>query len=99
MSINADIVEVRQGEDSGIWLKHRDAPDSTKPTFFRVMNRPCPNLHGLVGCHVWGGDSEFMIGETMIAHREGYTKIWLIEHPPIRIPASRAIADLELDVE
>lgn len=45
----------------------------------RVTNSPCPNLSGLIGCKIWGGAGQLMIGETQVATRIGYTRISLNE--------------------
>lgn len=60
-----------------------------------VVNPPSPPelLRGLIGCVLWGGAGELLLGETVIAERVGYTHVRLLNpgesHPVVRKPASR----------
>lgn len=46
-----------------------------------VLNPPTPPelLRGLIGCTVWGGSNELLVGETVIAERIGYTRLRLLD--------------------
>lgn len=85
MSIDATVTAVGIDKDGEPYLKLGPSGRGPHPNdppgqnVLRVVNRPCPPLDGFIGCHVWGGANQLMIGETQVAKRIGYTRIELAE--------------------
>ncbi len=80
MSINAIIEGVQILHDDTVALvlgPFNDDPAGQERLI--VVNPPDPPslLRGLIGEHIWGGCGEIMHGETLLAKREGYTRIRL----------------------
>jgi len=75
MSINAIVSAIYRKEDGSGKLhlkKYNDDPAGQPQLKFDSSPK---DLHALYGRHVWGGDSNLLIGETVIANRIGYQEI------------------------
>lgn len=88
MSIDANVV--------GIVLTHTGAarltleqsdPSRCAGQQVLTVDYPPPNVGVLLGRHVWGGDSQLMVGEIEVGRRRGYTGVVLDEEALRRLPA------------
>ncbi len=83
MSINAIIQSVERLPDGTAKIclgPYNDDP--TGQDSLIIVNPPEGRLDGLVGVHIWGGSGTIVIGETMWAKRNGYTRIVLLDKEP-----------------
>jgi len=86
MSIDARVVGIRESVAQGqVKLTLEDRPGggpAGQPTLV-VENAPydwrSSALAELVGCDIWGGSGEIMLGDKALAIRDGYQGVMLVE--------------------
>jgi hypothetical protein len=80
MSIDAVVVDVKKKKNGTVDLilePHDSRRAPAGQSKLTVVN-PKGDLSGMIGVHIWGGDSSIMVKDKKIADRIGYTKIRLV---------------------
>lgn len=83
MSIDALVVgaNVRPTGECVLVLEPREESNKHHGDFTMVVMKPPKNkksLGRLIGCELWGGSGELLLGDTKIAERVGYRRLTLL---------------------
>lgn len=88
MSIDARVVGLRMVKDGKrivkLSLEDRPGGGPAGQSTLRITNRnrrpgSLVTLKQLIGCDIWGGSGEIMLGDNVLAKRHGYTAIELVD--------------------